>query len=187
MKKSILTTLLIAGLAMTTTFADTNTYSGLKAYIKATMNSSDYTFGINYNGGDYGTEATAADESFTLNDENNTTTTNEFIVKTTTEGNLAYDNVVKVTITPAAFLGTSTTATETTTVVPYVVDSLDDNSTITYAAATDATDASFSRTIALGQNDAGISVAEFKLAWTGDNSITAGTYQSTISLAITAN
>lgn len=186
MKKSILTTLLIAGLAMTATFAATTNYSGLTAYIEATMNSSDYTFGINYNGGDYGTEATA-DESFTLNDDENTTTTNEFIVKTTTEGNLAYDNVVKVTITPAAFVGTSDTATATTTVVPYVVDSSTDNTDITYTAATDATDASFTRTIDLGQNDAGINVAEFELAWLGDNSITAGTYQSTISLAITAN
>ena len=186
MKKSIITILLIAGLAMTTTFADTNTYSGLTAYIEAKMNSSDYSFGINYDGGDYGDTATA-DENFTLNDASNATTTNEFIVKTTTAGNLAYDNVVEVTITPAAFVGTSDTATTTTTVVPYVVDSSSDNTDITYTAATNATDASFSRTIALGQNDAGINIAEFELAWMGDTSITAGTYQSTISLAITAN
>ena len=195
MKKSILTTLLIAGLAMTATFAADS--SALTAYIKATMAKVDYSFEINYNSGDFDNTATAAGQSLSSSSES---TSGAFTVRTSADGNLGTSTPYTVTITPDQFVpATSNTTGSDTGVYPIVVDdktALTDVETeagFTYTTASAGTAGSngatwsYTKTIPYGEQSANIEMAKFKFQWTGNTSITAGDYISTIAIAIAAN
>jgi len=180
MKKSILTTLLIAGLAMTATFAADP--SDLKAYINATMDEVAYSFEIGYNSTNFGIDATAAGQSLSSSSES---ISGDFTVRTANAGNLSKATTFVVTVTPGEFKGDSTNATANTGIVPVVTKSTSLNSAITYADVSGTYNATFSRTIPFGKQEAAIEMAKFNFKWTGNTSITAGTYKSTIGIAIT--
>jgi len=180
MKKSILTTLLIAGLAMTATFAADS--SALTAYINATMAEVAYSFEINYDSSAFGNNATADSQSLS---SETSSTTGDFIVRTANAGNLSEATTFVVTVTPNEFEGTSTNATANTGIVPAVITPTTLNGDITYTAASGTDAATYARTISYGENAAEIEMDRFNFQWTGNTSITAGIYKSTIGIAIT--
>jgi hypothetical protein len=195
MKKSILTTLLIAGLAMTATFAADS--SALTAYINATMDEVAYSFEINYDSSNFGNDATAAGQSLSSGLES---TSGAFTVRTAENGNLEISTPFTVTITPDQFVpATTNTNGSDTGVYPIVVD---DKTALTAAetaagftyttanagtAGTSGATWSYTKTIPFGEQSANIEMAKFKFQWTGNTSITAGDYESTIAIAIAAN
>jgi len=180
MKKSILTTLLIAGLAMTATFAADS--PALTAYINATMDEVTYSFEIGYDSINFGNDATAEGQSLS---SATSSTTGDFTVRTANAGNLSSATTFVVTVTPGEFKGDSTNATANTGIIPAVIVPTSLDTDVTYAPASDSDAATFSRTIPYGEQAAAIEMAKFNFEWTGDTSITAGDYKSTIGIAIT--
>lgn len=189
MNKKIISILLITSLAFTGLFA------AKSAILNANKSNTEYSFIIQYNNAGDGDSATAL--GLTL-DSSEQTTPSAFSVETSAKGNVSSISTFTTTVTTAAFLGTSETATETTTSFPFIVyteaddkPNLSGNESFSYTATAltgnkyeVASVGTFVRTFRPGVHFAGTIISQFKLSFQGNDEIIAGDYTSTTTIEI---
>jgi len=174
MKKVLLHNLLFVVLLLPI-FAETYTYN---YNVQGIADSSEYVLSLYY--GDYDISNQSgydlSDIDWRIDDPDILNTTDVFTIFAES-GNIEDNNTLEVTIEPSVFIGTfSDNSTYTTNIVPSVTptaDSVgvysDDNTTIT-------------NTIPSGFISESLELAKFRLSWSGDATLPAGEYKSTITI-----
>jgi hypothetical protein len=191
MNKKIISTLLIAAFAITSTFAvdygtsAVSTGDSFSSDLIASVDSTSYTLSLKYDGSDTATTTSVlTSDSATTNISVNLTegdTTGYFAIVAST-GNLNKTVDFTTTFTFEAFTGTyDSDQTYTSTSIPSIVSaSVPDDQIFS------STNNSISDSIAAGPNTAGQSIATFKLNIPADTAAYAATdYSSTVTMNIT--
>jgi hypothetical protein len=193
MNKKILSTLLIASMAITGLFA----YSTPTAIINADMNETSYEFSIKYGASAYGDDATATDYNMTLSPTTSAITNSDFTVLSNNIGNLEESISFTATVRTGEFKSNSEFADAHTSLYPIIIGnpthggtaSLPTGDSLSYASDDDgvytATNSGvFTRIITPGRHEIGTELARFKLGYKGNDLITAGSYVSTSTIDI---
>lgn len=194
MNKKILTSLLIASIAITGLFA----YTGKSAILNANKADSDYTFVIKYNdAGDNNTSTLDLSTEGIALDLTEHTTEHSFTVATLAKGNLKDELNITTRITTGPFTGLSSNpgGSVVTNSFPFIVDDLQaitGPETYSYAQTaqigakySEPSQGVYSRNFRPGVHAANTVIAQFKLSLQGNDTIVAGDYTSTTTIDIT--
>jgi hypothetical protein len=209
MKKTILTILIIASMAITGLFAanyteGSNAIPGQNAIIEATMTTTPYTFRTQYGEGTLGTSATATENISLDSDASGAysvkTTASPFSIATIAKGNETSAITVTAIIETGAFIRNSDSQVSTS--FPYIANT-SAGSTITKLLATESysylgteltttkyiasSTGTYTRTLRAGAHLAGTLIGQFKLEVKGNDTVAAGNYTSTSIITISAD
>ncbi len=174
MKKVLLHNLLFVVL-LSPIFAETYTYN---YNVQGIAVSSEYILSLYYGNNDISNQSgyDLSDIDWRIDDPNILNTTDVFTIFAES-GNVQEDNTLEVIIEPSVFVGTFIdNSTYITSIVPSITptsDSVgvfsDDNTTIT-------------NTLPSGYISESLELAKFRLSWSGDATLPAGEYKSTITI-----
>lgn len=196
--KKLLTTLLIASVAITGLFA----YTSPSVILDATAEKTDYTFKLQKLNSEM-TSWTDFDGDYTENVILSSTekSTNAYTVSTTANGNMPSDITFTTTVTTGNFKDKGNNADYDTSWYP-TIEALTDSATasntkysigeeVSYDSKVDgafnsASKGEFSTTFIRGIHNLGTEIARFKLHYKAEN-IAAGTYLSTTTVTIATN